>query len=390
MRVNKKDPKHWYLLARSGANVVLSVPFRLFRKRGGKKRIVFYDQMNGNVEAFVQYLEKNAPDEYELYFLAFPEHHKLFPIAEQHPTMQTLSMLRFRDMVKVAQADAIITAFGIETLVYYQKLTDIKFIDVWHGVPYRGYTPQFFSKYMGYDQAWVPSPTLGKFYRKWGWAKEKIKVTGYARVDRLVRKDYSLPKLRKKYGIDKKFKKVVLIAPTWEQKGGNHNPFPFGASPDEFLNALNDTAKATNSLIVFRLHLQSGSGTDINSLSNVRTMPSSNYPDTEEILFIADVLVSDWSSIVHDYLPLHRPTIFLDVKYPFMDGYTVPADRRFGELVGSLKDLQAAIKRFVLHPDQFTKKYSKAITRAEDFVWGDTLDGKSAERYKRCLDELIQ
>src|SRR5262249_2881772 len=162
----------------------------------------------------------NSKDDYELYFLAFPPHHQLFPLDGAETTVQSLNMLRFRDMVRVAQADAVITAFGIETLAFYQKLTNIKFVDVWHGLPFRGYTEKNFRRFMNYDQTWVSSPALKKFYQQWGWAKDKIKVTGYARVDRLVNKDYSVEKLRRKYGVAKKFKKIILIAPTWEQKGG--------------------------------------------------------------------------------------------------------------------------------------------------------------------------
>jgi CDP-glycerol glycerophosphotransferase len=390
MRINKKSPTHWYYLARSGINVFLSVPFRPLGRRAGKKRIVFYDQMNGNIEAFVRYLVQHAKDDYELYYLAFPPHHRIFPLKRTDTGVQPLSMLRLRDMVKVARADAVITAFGIETLEYYQKFTDIKFIDVWHGLPFRGYTAENFRRFKNYDETWVSSAAFKKFYQQWGWPKDKIKVTGYARVDRLVNNEYSIDELREKYDIGKKYKKVVLIAPTWEQKGGNHNPFPFGASASEFLSALNKVAMETASLIIFRLHLQSGTNTDVESLSNVRTMPSSLYPETEELLYLSDILVSDWSSIVFDYLPLHRPTIFLEVNFPFKAGFTITAEYRFGEVVDSLEALIAAIRQYTLRPALFTKKYSLAMRRTENYVWGKTLDGKAAERYQQCLEKLLK
>src|SRR5690606_20171811 len=106
-------------------------------------------------------------------------------------------------------------------------------------------------------------------------------------------------------------------------------------------------------------HLESSNGLEVKSLSNVRAMPGSAYPQTEELLYLSDVLVSDWSSIVFDYLPLHRPTIFLDVKFPYRDGFTIGKKYRFGEIVSSLDELAAAIEQYVAHPEVFTKKYSK-------------------------------
>src|SRR5262245_32987642 len=148
MRIVKRNPTHWYWLMRSGCMVMLSIPFRLLPRSKQRRRIIFYDQMNGNVKAFVDYLISQAPQQYELYFLAMPPQQRTYPIL---PTgVRRLSPLRFWDMIMVARADCIITNFGVETLVYYQWFTNLLFVNVWHGVGFRNHTPNDFRLYKGY------------------------------------------------------------------------------------------------------------------------------------------------------------------------------------------------------------------------------------------------
>jgi CDP-glycerol glycerophosphotransferase (TagB/SpsB family) len=388
MRINRKEPKHWYYLVRGSLNLFISMPFRIFRNKKKKKQIVFYDQMNGNTKSFVEYLLQQKSNEYDIYYLAFPEMQRIFssvPIGTKR-----LNPLKFLDMLTVSQSDVVISAFKPDMLVFYQFFTSIKFVDIWHGVPYRGYTENHFRDFKRYDQTWISSEKMRKFYDLWGWDKDKVKVTGYARIDDLATANYSRNKLRQKYGVDPKFYKVVVIAPTWEQKDGSHTIFPFGSTGKEFLDKINSAGRETNSLIVLRLHLESQEGVSFDKLSNVRFLPSGSYPDTEEILYIADVLVSDWSSIVFDYLPLHRPTIFLDVDFPYKDGYTVDARYRFGRKVTSVDELYECLKAYVNKPKSWEREFKGLVKESEELVWGDTLDGKSSERYLLKLRDLLK
>lgn len=387
MKIHKTNARHWYYLVHSGLNVVGSSLFRRLKpKNRSKKVLVFYDQMNGNSKAFVDYLGK-FKDEYEIYYLAFPEFQKIFPVSFDY--VQTLNPLKFKDMVKVAQADAIIGNFGLQTLIFYQTLTDIKFIDVWHGVPYKGFTPKDFAFLNRYAEIWTSSPTIADIYvNNFGQDRQKVIPTGYARVDKIVNQDYDVEKSYAKFGLDSS-KKHIMVAPTWKQNDSGRNIIPFNASEVDFLNKLDSVARQNDAVIIFRAHMQSGSGIKTEDYENIKIRPYHQYPDTEELLFISDVLVSDWSSIVFDFLPLHRPTIFLDVEAPFKNGFSLDGSYRFGKIVKSIDELISSIETYVKNPDTYKDDFSDKISMAEEAAYGNTLDGKSANRYHERLKTIL-
>lgn len=374
-------------MVRSGVNILLTIPLRVKRKKNEKPRIVFYDQMNGNVKAFVDFLERHK-NKYEFYYLAYPEYHRSFPI--EHSFVRPLSPLRLRDVMKVVQADVVITNYGLQTMLLILKLTNIKFVDVWHGIPYKGFTPSDFFFLNDYEEVWVSSESVKEMYKKqYMVPEEKVVPTGYARVDPLVNNSYSRDILRKKYNISSEYNKIICIAPTWKQDDKGRNIIPFDVSEEEFISRLKKVAEKHNSLLIFRAHRGSGSGVQSASVNNLRVMPGSVYPDTEEILYLSDILVTDWSSIAFDYLPLRRPTIFLDIAPPFKHGLSLGREHRFGELANSLNGLCDSIDKYLDKPEDFLREYSKSINHTIEVAYGDTLDGKSANRYHHRLKAML-
>lgn len=341
--------------------------------------------MTGNIRSFVDYMQRTGRDkEVELCFLAFPE------VARQYKSehnLKTLSPLKLGDMIKVAQSDVVIANFGIQTLMLYARLTSLKFVDVWHGIPYKRLTSGL--KFLNYyAEVWVSSPKLKSLYRKLYKIKAPMAVTGYARVDGIVNRSYT--GALKKYALPTD-KKIVLIAPTWKQDDNNRSIIPFGVDEKSFLDSLDMLAERTRSLIVFRSHRLSGLQSETSSNhKNIRFMPGDKYPNTEELLSVADILISDWSSLVFDYLPLQRPTIFLDVEPPFKHGFTLGPEYRFGEVVGSMQELLGSIEKYLANPNLFKKRYSKKMVQAEKAAYGATMDGRSCERYYARLEALLR
>lgn len=387
MRIDRRNPIHWYYLIRSGVNVIASAPFRALRYHQDKPRIIFYDQMNGNAKALADYLLQYKPEEFDLYFLAFPPMHQVFPVDSHH--IKPISMLRFRDMITTASAAAVITPTDIDTLVYYQRFTNIPFVNVWHGIGFRDHMPDDFRHFRRNSYAWVTSLGFKKLYQKWGWAPQCINITGYGRIDQLVSRRHNRLVLLKKYKIDNKYRGIILVAPTWKQKDASHNPLPFNTSAKEFLAVLNKSARKTEHLIIFRPHLQSGNNIWTKDLSNVRIMPAVSYPNAEEMMFLADMMIVDWSSIAFDYLVLERPTIFLNVQSPYQER-TTNQQFRYGPIVNNLTEMTQAVEKYARRPEAFAKQYGKDMQLAKDFAWGDTLDGKSVERYYKRLKILVR
>ncbi|MBN1331468.1 CDP-glycerol glycerophosphotransferase family protein [Candidatus Dojkabacteria bacterium] len=381
MKIDKRNIKHWLYLIVTTVNIFIGLALRI---KPSPRRIILYGhKLNGNLLAFYKYIKENQKD-YEIYYLTMdPDYYR--NIREKH---SVLLCLKPADMIKAARAKCFVTDHGLHSLSIYKKFTNIKFFDVWHGIPYKGFDQDDFAPLHNYDQVWVSSPSMKNIYvSKYGFNEEKVKVTGYARTDPLVNNLYNRQEILKKYGLSG-FKKIILIAPTWAQDDKGRSIVPFGVPIDKFFTRLNLVAKSVNALIVFRAHLNSAEIANLGPLSNVKIMSYQKYPIAEEFLYIADLLVSDWSSIVFDYLVLRKPTIFLDVKAPFAKGFSYDASYRFGEIVGSMTDLEHALEKYSKKPAEFNKKYAGLMQDVSDEVYNIYADGKSAKRYFENLAKL--
>ncbi len=386
MKVERNKPSHWILLIISGINIIISIPFRFF-KRKDTRRVVFFYQMHGNVGALADYIAKKDPS-IDMYFLAFPEYLDIYKDKHDLPV---LNMLNPFDMIKVAQSDVVVTNYGALTLKYLAKLTSVKFVDVWHGLPMlKNQTPKIMDYLNYYAEVWVSSEAMKKFYKTKYKLRSKLVVTGYGRTDKLFNGSYDAVEVRKKYGLPAD-KKIILIAPTWKHNNPNRKELPFGLSPDKFISELNDIAKKTNSFVVFRAHMLSEDIGDAGK--SIKALSSHDYPDTEEIISVANIVVTDWSSIAFDFMATKRPVIFIDAQTPFvgeeLEDRCTP-ENRFGPIVGEIGEFKSIIKRYLNKPESYVKENKDDIKRIEEIAYGSALDGNATERYYQRLTELLK
>ena len=123
----------------------------------------------------------------------------------------------------------------------------------------------------------------------------------------------------------------------------------------------------------------------VRTYPNIIYAPHSEYPNTEEILLTADILVGDWSSIAFDYLLLDRPTIFLDTPAPFAKGFSLDETYRFGHIVGNMGDLLASLEQYVLSPEDYLQQYGNNAENIKRALYDSNADGLAS---KRCMDRL--
>lgn len=370
----------------------ISIIMRPFIRSGDKKVITFYGhKYNGNLKAFAEYCMDK--DEFKIYFVTLdPEY--FYELKKDDDRPEVLFLQNFRDVLKVCKTDVFISDRRAHVLLYYLYLTRIPFVDVWHGLQiFKKFSPKDMAMLKSYSEIWVPSTAFAKIYKNdYLLDPKKIKVTGYARVDRLVKGDYNLDELKNKYGISKKYKRIILLAPTWQQDDPTREIIPFNENPTNFLKQLNKVASKNSALLIFRAHLNTNSAnrSKLHTMKNIRVMSHNEYPQAEEFLAFTDVFIGDWSSIAFDYLPLHRPAIFLDVPMPFRHGLTFDESYRYGEVVGSLGELTESLDYYLNNPNDFEKRYSKSIKKTEIAGYGDTLDGRSSERYYKRLKSIVR
>jgi CDP-glycerol glycerophosphotransferase (TagB/SpsB family) len=383
MKINKTNPRHWLLLAQQLLYTLAGAAARPFRTRPPRPLIVLYGhQLSGNLKALYQQWLQTHRDKIDMYFLS------LDPDYSQNLKAQGIQVLqcnRLTDMLKVGRCDIMITDHGLHLMLPLLSLTDIKFIDVWHGIPFKGFIPEDFKLQHRYDEVWVSSPLLKKIYiEKYRFPPEVVFDRGYARADKLFRGDPPTESYRAQTGIPKG-KKLVLYAPTWQQGHQGHELFPFGESQESFITAVSEACSANNAVLVIRSHLNASISEK--NRDDVYYSSMKKFADTESLLQETDLLVCDWSSITFDYLALNRPTIFLDVPPPYRNGFSLGPEYRFGEIVEDMAGLRDQLTSMLSDPGDYRERRDTVHADMTAQIYGENTDGKTA---KHQLDRLTK
>ncbi|MEG0592555.1 MAG: CDP-glycerol glycerophosphotransferase family protein [Coprobacillus sp.] len=141
--------------------------------------------------------------------------------------------------------------------------------------------------------------------------KENVLPLGMPRTDELYQEEFlknSKDYLLKKYP-ELMDKKVVLYAPTF--RGNIYKGFSaIDFNADKLLDMLGD-----DYVVIYKFHPLMG---DYNLVQSSRVM-NMNCEDTHVLFSVCDYLISDYSSIVFDYMILDKPLIFF---VPDLQEYT--------------------------------------------------------------------
>ena len=385
MKIDKFNLSHWFILARQGVYTVLATCGRYLCKRPTKPLIVLYGhQLSGNLKALYEECQRDYTQDFDCHFLT------LEPQYAQYLREANVNVLHcgdLTDMLQVGRCSAMITDHGLHAMLPFISLTNIIFIDVWHGIPFKGFVPDDFRLQHRYDEVWVSSPLLKALYQdKFGFAPERVKSLGYARTDKLFRREAPDQNFSRQASIPNG-QRIVLYAPTWQQDDSGRDLFPFGETQQAFIGKLSKVCSDNSATLVIRSHLNASIGTKHND--NVRYCSMKDFPDSEELLQNTDLLICDWSSIAFDYLALDRPTVFLDVEPPFKNGLSLGREYRFGKVATDMEVLCDTIDQTLENPDWYRSAQKDTHRNVVSAVYGSNTDGKSAARQWSRLTELI-
>jgi len=200
---------------------------------------------------------------------------------------------------------------------------------------------------------------------------------GYPRNDVLVNAGADdVARAKQQLGVDDG-RRVVLFAPTHrEYQEGYHPTFDIGRFVDEL---------GGDVVLMTRLHYAYGDEPAIQDLSEAgRIIDVSSYPTVEDLLLAADVLVTDYSSVMFDYANLDRPIV---VHAPDWAEYQAKRGTYFdlvaeppGVVTTSTDELVDAFRSGAL--DDESARSFRAAFRAR---FCDLDDGHAAERVVRRI-----
>lgn len=274
----------------------------------------------------------------------------------------------------LASAKYIIT--NVSLPFYYCKKEGQVYVNTWHGTPIKslGYdmpdAPVTISNvlrnFLSADYIVSANPFLTSIYldkyKLKGLYEGTIIEEGYPRNDRLFSTDSkAVLKLLDKYGVEVDSKKdIILYAPTWKGSDYNHPSIDV----DEYINfkrdleAIIDTDKYQVLLkphqVVYKEMKKAG-------LMSDSLIPA--FIDTNELLAVTDILISDYSSIFYDYLVTDKPVLFYipDIdEYKNYRGLYLSPDQLPGPCLTKVDQIGYVINNLEPHLNKYSDAYKKA------------------------------
>ncbi|MGW4809084.1 CDP-glycerol glycerophosphotransferase family protein [Kitasatospora sp. NPDC004272] len=238
-------------------------------------------------------------------------------------------------------------------------------VQLWHGTPLKriahrlppgwaaddGYLRRLEHEVRQWSLLVSPSPFATPELRDSFRYRGEVLEAGYPRNDRLARPDAAeAAGIRRRLGLPPG-RRVVLYAPTWR----DDRPGPGGRHA---LDLRLDLAAARAALgrdhvLLLRPHVHVGGALPDDGF--VRDV--ADYPDVQDLLLVADVLVTDYSSVMFDFALTDRPMLFFTYDLAHyrdaLRGFTFDFERRAPgpllsrseQVVAALRDLDPALHR---------------------------------------------
>ncbi|WP_022795663.1 CDP-glycerol glycerophosphotransferase family protein [Bavariicoccus seileri] len=209
------------------------------------------------------------------------------------------------------------------TPLWLVKSKDTIYIQTWHGTPlkkigidvrsdnkpsaYEKYSRDFVKESARWNYLLAPNPYSKEIFKEAFQYSGKMICCGYPRNDILINEKNNADlkrKIKENIGLlDQDEREIVLYCPTWRDNNQiNSNRYRFDEGID-FRKWEKELVK--NTVLLVRGHYL----TDYKGESDGNIINVSNYEDVNQLLLIADILITDYSSVMFDYSLLDRPVI---------------------------------------------------------------------------------
>lgn len=194
-----------------------------------------------------------------------------------------------------------------------------KLIQVWHaGVGFKsvGYARFGFggpepynSCHRKYDYAIVGAKALIPVYEEvFGIEKEKILPYGLPRLDNYLKEDHINEIKERVYHqySELKDKKIILFAPTFRGRGQKTAYYPYEKIDlDSIFNLCNEKGY----IFLIKMHPFIKKKINIPEEYKTQIKDFSDYAEINDLLYITDILITDYSSNIYDFSLLNKPVI---------------------------------------------------------------------------------
>jgi CDP-ribitol ribitolphosphotransferase / teichoic acid ribitol-phosphate polymerase len=332
-------------------NLLYHVVRRLVRKNG--RRILFTSdsrpEMSGNLQhVHERMLARGLNKDHTLYTAFKPS------ITAKRPFIEKLMFPCY-----LAMADVILLDDFHPMLYKVDFDPGVRIIQVWHasgafktvgysriGKP--GGPSPFSNAHKNYTEAIVSSPHDIPFYAEaFGLPDERVIPTGIPRMDLFFDPEHiaatreivheAVPMTRDR--------KVILFAPTFRGTGPKNAFYDYEQLD---LPGLYELCEEMDAVCVFKMHPFVIEPLDIPKEFQDRFIDATMAREINDFLFIADLVITDYSSLVFEYSTLNRPMLFfaydLDEYISTRDFYEEFTEFVPGKIVQTFDELLTAVR----------------------------------------------
>ncbi len=339
------------------------------------------EDMSGNFEyVYNEMLRQNLDEKYKI--------HALF---KSNISTRRNFIDKFKFPFLLGKADYIFVD-DFHPLLYtvkFRKSQEI--IQVWHAVgafKTVGYSRSgkkggpFFNSvnHRNYTKAFVSSETDIPFYGEaFGIKEQNIIPTGVPRTDIFFDETYEkeiVTKMEEELPIIKD-KEVILFAPTFRGSGHHTAHYPFFKI--DFARFAR-YCRENNAVVLFKMHPFVKNRLNIPREYEEYFVDVSDFREVNDILFVTDILISDYSSLVYEFAVFKRPMLFyafdLEDYITSRDFYEPYESFVPGKIVESFDDLILALD----NKDYQVEKVVPFLDKHFKYH-----DGRSSERVVRNI-----
>ncbi|MFT8871477.1 MAG: CDP-glycerol glycerophosphotransferase family protein [Sporolactobacillus sp.] len=355
--------------------------FRLLGRLPAKKQLVVFESFFGrqyscNPRAIYEYMHQHCP-QYQLVWSADPAHEDLFrshgvPFVRRFSVKWLLAMTRAGYWVT-----------NVRLPLWMVKPAHTVYLQTWHGTPLKKLaldmeevhmpgtnTEKYKSNFLAESARWdyLISPNAYSsaiFARAFGFHGTMLE-TGYPRNDYLHHAGQD-EELRLKKQLDLPLdKKIILYAPTWRDNqfyGRGRYKFELDLDLEQLSHELGD-----DYVLLLRMHYLVAEQLDLTEFEGF-AYDFSAHEDIRELYLLADVLITDYSSVFFDYANLRRPIIFFtyDLEeyrdtlrgfyFDFEHQAPGPLVMTTSELICAVRNVAAAHFPVPAHFDEFYDRF---------------------------------
>ncbi len=293
--------------------------------------------------------------------------------------------------------------FNFRALDYWTPTKKQTYVQCWHGTPLKklGYDitksdnamnslAEIRSKYKidtkRFDYIISPCQFVTeKFSSAWNLAKfgksDAVLEVGYPRNDYLSNYDNSdINMIKRKLGIENDERKIILYAPTWRDNQHSANGYTYD-NPVDFDYLQKELGDEY--IILFRAHYLVASEFNFDEYKGF-VYDASKHDDINELYVIADMLITDYSSVFFDYAILNRPMLFymydMEQYRDELRGFYIDVSTLPGEIIKDKERLVEAIQS-----TNFDAQYNKDILKEFNIEYNLLNDGNASERLIKAI-----